>query len=162
MTMSRTTSLCLVVALLFACSVDDPPADRCPCVAGFTCGIDAKLCFRADTPAAEQDGSVIDTDGRLWCANPMGIGLLEQPSASSRVVNHLITTRSWFVCWTTGERQSGGSSTWYYTDGDDRGAPYGWLPAANVNTPAAFNENPAAWGFARCEQTANALAGLID
>jgi len=152
MTMSRITSLWLVVAPLFACSGDDAPsADRCPCVAEFTCRVDSKLCFRAETAAAEKLGCIIYTDGKLYCTNPTSTSLFEQPSASSRVVNHLITTWSWFVCWTTGERQSDGSTTWYYTDGDDRGAPYGWLPAANVNTPAEFNDDPAAWGFARCE-----------
>ncbi|MGH9889181.1 MAG: hypothetical protein ACREBE_26845, partial [bacterium] len=92
----------------------------------------------------------------LYCTNRTGISMFEQPSASSRVVNHLITTWSWFVCWTTGERQFDGSATWYYTEGDDRGAPMGWLPVANVDTPAEFNDDPAAWGFARCELPADA------
>lgn len=152
MTMSRTAYLSLVVAPLFTCSVDDaPPANGCPCVAEFICRVQSKVCFHAETGPVEELGCIVYTDGMLYCTNRTNISLFEQPSASSRVVNHLLTTWSWFACWTPGERQSDGITTWYYTDGDERGAPNGWLPVANVDTSADFNADPAAWGFARCE-----------
>lgn len=46
-------------------------------------------------------------------------------------------------------RVEGGNTTWYHTQGDDRGA-WGWVPAVDLQTPDALDANPAAVGLAAC------------
>jgi len=50
----------------------------------------------------------------------------------------LLSTRSWFVCWTRGDYHRGGNNVWYYTQGDweDPDWPgqnaWGFIPAYNI------------------------------
>lgn len=135
------------------CLLGIPPditAKGCPCVDGFLCNLASRQCAKADAGPDKGLGCVIYTDGKLYCANPTGIELHEIPDGSSKVVNRLVTTYSWFLCWGSGEPLPDGHTTCFFTDGDIRGAPEGWLPSTDVATPAAFNADPAAYGFLRC------------
>jgi hypothetical protein len=143
-------AVCLVA--LASCSVEAPDllVKSCPCVDGFTCKLELKQCFRAEIGAVDRLGCVIYSDGKLYCNNRSGTEMYAQPAASGPVINHLETTYSWFICWRTGEPHAGGNTTWYFTDGDDHAAPYGWLPAIDVHAPQAFSADPAAYGFPEC------------
>jgi hypothetical protein len=146
-------AICITcVAALTACSVAPPDigSKGCPCVDGFTCKIVSKQCSQVETAPVASIGCVVYIDGKLYCANNPGSDLHVQPTASSDVVNHLATPYSWFMCWGIGELHAGGSTTWYFTDGDIRGAPNGWLPSVDVNTPSVFDADPAAYGFLPC------------
>lgn len=100
----------------------------------------------ADPPADDLCG--VRQDGRLYCTNTSGAPLHAAPSFSSSVANRLQTTRSWFMCWGTGDRHARGT-TWYYTLGDDN-ARWGWIPGANLRTPDGFDGAPTARGLKQC------------
>ncbi|WP_394842224.1 C39 family peptidase [Pendulispora brunnea] len=91
----------------------------------------------------------VRSDGRLYCNNTGGATMYASTTTSSSIVDHLRTTYSWFDCWGTGERHAGGNTTWYHTMGDDNGK-WGWVPAVNLSTTAAFDADPSAHGLARC------------
>jgi hypothetical protein len=147
--MTRAISL---AAALAGCSLPalDPEPRDCPCVDGYYCRIESKQCIEAGPAPTDGLGCVVYIDSKLYCANRIGIEMFAQPAPSGPVINHLLTSYSWFTCWDDGEMHAGGNTSWYFTDGDDRGQPYGWLPAADVRSPQAFNADPAAYGFPRC------------
>jgi hypothetical protein len=140
------------IAALAGCSVAPPDLQSkgCPCVDGFTCKLASKQCVRTETAPVATLGCVIYRDGKLYCGNTPGADMFRRPASSSDVVNHLLTAYSWFTCWGTGEVHAGGNTTWYFTDGDVRGAPDGWLPGVELHTPSAFDADPAAYGFLPC------------
>lgn len=76
-------------------------------------------------------------DHDVVCDNSPGDVRL-QSFADSPVVARMLSTRSWFVCWKTGDPTPAGNSFWYYTQGDkiiDRPSAQGWgyLPANLVH-----------------------------
>lgn len=93
------------------------------------------------------------TGGRLSCSNDAGAPLRDKPSStlpSSQIVDHLRTTYSWFACWSEGQRNRGGTTTWYKTEGDDHGR-WGWVSAEFVDTVLDFDRNPSAHGLSKCQ-----------
>jgi len=92
----------------------------------------------------------VRSNGRLYCNNVGGAAMYASTTTSSKVVDHLRTTYSWFDCWGTGELHAGGNTTWYHTEGDDNGN-WGWTAAVNLSTSAAFDANPSAQGLQRCQ-----------
>jgi hypothetical protein len=150
--MTPMRAICLAVGgvALAGCSIPPvPPEKGCPCVSDFTCKIESNQCVVVDTPPGPMLKCVIYTDGQLYCGDKPG-ALLDHPVASGSVVNHLLTDYSSFECWGTGDLHAGGNRTWYYTDGDDPGAPRGWLPGVNVWTPDGFDADPTKYGFRQC------------
>jgi hypothetical protein len=143
-------AICFTVFAGCSIAPSDNSSKSCPCLDGFTCKIEPKQCVQTDAAPTASLGCVIYTDGKLYCSNKSGVDIFPQPAVSSEVVNRLVTTYSWFVCWGTGELHADGNTTWYYTKGDIRGGPYGWLPSANVDTSSTFDADPAAYGFLRC------------
>jgi hypothetical protein len=91
----------------------------------------------------------VHADAKLYCTNLVGAAMYATPSLSGAVVNHLRMSYSYFECWGTGDLHAGGNTTWYRTLGDDT-PDRGWLPAVDLNTPATFDANPSAYGFAKC------------
>jgi hypothetical protein len=107
----------------------------------------------AGTGSAQAADCSVHSDKKLWCTNAAGAPLQSSPSwanPASTTVNHLRTTYSWFKCWSTGERHSGGNYTWYYTQGDDN-SNWGWVAANYLNTTSTFDANPSAYGLPRCQ-----------
>lgn len=106
----------------------------------------------ADSPAAREALAACETregvehvdwtgmwfDHDVVCDNAPGDVRL-QSFTDSPVVGRMITTRSWFVCWKTGDPHAGGNSIWYYTQGDEivsRPATraWGYMPAHMVHS----------------------------
>lgn len=93
-----------------------------------------------------------DSAHHLRCGNVYNASIKQVPAYDRGgvpvpTVDHLRsgTTRpSWFQCWTTGQRHSGGNSVWYRTYGDVTGR-WGYVAAAVVYTP--YDPFP---GVARC------------
>lgn len=103
--------------------------------------------------APAQAASCGVSGGLLWCGNVGGAAIRDKPSVdqpTSKVVDRLRTTYSWFDCWSEGQLHSGGNYTWYHTQGDDYGK-YGWVAAANVYTSSAFDSNPSSRGLRKCQ-----------
>jgi hypothetical protein len=150
--MTRVTCRLLVAMTVAGCALPplNPEPRDCPCVDEFYCRIESRECIELGPAPTDGLGCVVYTDSKLYCANRTVADMFMQPAASGPVINHLRTAYSWFTCWDEGELHAGGDATWFFTDGDDHGAPYGWLPAADVRTSQAFNSDPAAYGFPRC------------
>lgn len=103
----------------------------------------------APPPAPLPGACNVQGDGRLHCTNRDNAPLRAAPSNGAAIVNTIRTTSSWFQCWGRGDAHAGGNSTWYFTLGDDN-ARWGWVPGVMLNTPNAFDANPAAHGLERC------------
>ena len=72
--------------------------------------------------------------GNLYNAAIYAYARYEMPSGNpTQVVDRLLTTFSYFKCWTSGQYHTGGNNVWYYTYGDIYGA-WGYVPAVNVWT----------------------------
>src|SRR5262249_30797240 len=93
--------------------------------------------------------SVRDRDGKLYCTNMAPASLHSSPRFASAITNHLRTPLSWFTCWGTGDLHAGGTTTWYYTVGDENES-WGWVPGADVRTPPGFDADPSAHGLRSC------------
>jgi hypothetical protein len=150
--MIRAMSRAAAVAALASCGLPDlyPEPKDCPCLGDYYCRIESRECIAAGPAPTHALGCIVYTDNKLYCANRTVADMFVQPAATGPVVNHLRTVYSWFTCWDDGEPHAGGNATWFFTDGDDRGAPYAWLPAVDVQTPQAFNADPEAYGFPQC------------
>jgi len=102
------------------------------------------------TPAAGSERCAVqDLDGKLYCPTIAAAPLYSAPSFSSPITNHLRTPQSWFTCWGSGEPHRGGTTTWYYTVGDDN-KNWGWTPGFALSTPPGFDADPGARGFRSC------------
>lgn len=113
------------------------------------CGADDGTVSSDDTERTEEAATSCGvSSGKLRCSNQV-TAMLEKPYSSSRQVNVLRTTYSWFRCWATGQAHAGGNSTWYYTLGDDN-ANWGWVPAVKVNTTGYFDTHASSYGLPRC------------
>jgi hypothetical protein len=100
-------------------------------------------------PAAHAaDCSVHISDRRLWCTNDAPVVTRYDALNDAPVSGQLLTSYSWFDCWVTGQRHSGGNTTWYHTT-PDWGDP-GYVAAAYVHTPSSFDANPSAYGLRHC------------
>jgi len=88
-------------------------------------------------------------DGRLYCGNDYFAPIYAGPFLNSGVVDHMLTTYSWFECWVHGDPHFGGNDTWYATQGDEHGN-YGFMPAGYVYTSPRFDENPSRYGLRNC------------
>ena len=86
--------------------------------------------------------------GKLRCGNDV-TSMFEKPYSSSRKVNVLRTTYSWFKCWGAGQAHAGGNNIWYYTLGDDN-SNWGWVPAVKVHTTGTFDTHASSYGLPRC------------
>ena len=99
-------------------------------------------------------GSCNASKGTLWCGNEGRAALYRSPGFGTPdkpmpTVDRLYTTYSWFSCWTTGDRHSGGNTTWYRTKGDVNGR-WGFVPASNLYTYASFDKDKTKPGLERC------------
>lgn len=99
-------------------------------------------------------GSCNSSKGTLWCGNTYNAAIFRDPDFGSPdkptpVVDRLKTTYSWFSCWSTGDKHSGGNTTWYYTTGDVNGRS-GWVPASSVFTNAGYDKDKTKPGLERC------------
>jgi hypothetical protein len=92
-------------------------------------------------------GNIEDTRAkRTWpelfqCPNRPRAGVYEEAEFGTEVAV-LETDPSWFICWTHGERHSGGNDIWYYTQGDrSTGMPeldaWGYVPASDLRVGQA-------------------------
>src|SRR6185295_2293109 len=81
----------------------------------------ALAAFGGSSPSPSSSCGV-QSDKLLHCNNQAHSTMYAQPTFNSAVVDHLESTNSWFKCWGTGDKHSGGNTTWYYTQGDDNGA----------------------------------------
>ena len=86
-----------------------------------------------------QAASCYATNGDLRCGNAYNASIKQVPAYDRNgvpvaTVDYLRTTFSWFDCWTTGQRHSGGNSIWYRTYGDVTGR-WGYVAAVSVYTP---------------------------
>ncbi len=88
-------------------------------------------------------------NGKFYCSNKGNSPMYGAPKLNASTVNTLKTTWSWFSCWTTGDKHSGGNTTWYYTLGDAT-SQWGYLPASSIETTADFNANPSQCGLPKC------------
>ncbi|HVH40774.1 MAG TPA: trypsin-like serine protease [Labilithrix sp.] len=88
-------------------------------------------------------------DKKLHCANRGNTPILQAPNATSAVVDTLRTTYSSFDCWVSGEAHTGGNSTWYLVQGDDKGVR-GYVPGSALHTHDAFDLDPNAYGLVKC------------
>ncbi|WP_187438023.1 hypothetical protein [Actinomadura decatromicini] len=75
------------------------------------------------------------------CPNRPRVDVYEKAAFGTKVAV-LETDPSWFICWTRGERHSGGNDVWYYTQGDRAtGRPelngWGYVPASTLRTARA-------------------------
>ncbi|MFC4051196.1 hypothetical protein ACFOY4_16005 [Actinomadura syzygii] len=75
------------------------------------------------------------------CPNRPRVDVYEKAAFGTKVAV-LETDPSWFICWTRGERHSGGNDVWYYTQGDRAtGKPelngWGYVPASTLRTARA-------------------------
>lgn len=92
------------------------------------------------TATTASAASCYASGGHLYCDNSYNAPIYKAPrfeSASgnpTEVVDRLLSTHSYFICWEQGAAHSGGNNVWYYTFGDGRGA-YGYVPANYVYTP---------------------------
>lgn len=83
---------------------------------------------------------------RTWphlfqCPNRPRVDVYEKAAFGTKIAV-LETDPSWFICWTRGERHSGGNDVWYYTQGDRAtGKPelngWGYVPASTLRTARA-------------------------
>ncbi|MFF5568211.1 hypothetical protein ACFY7Z_25015 [Streptomyces sp. NPDC012623] len=77
-------------------------------------------------------------DHDVVCDNSTGDVRL-QSFVNSPVVGRINSTRSWFVCWKTGDGASESNNFWYYTQGDEvvsrpSTAAWGYLPASMLKS----------------------------
>jgi hypothetical protein len=115
----------IAVAVASGCSIDrlDLSGKGCPCAAGWTCDITTSHCLETSLPPDAGLGCAIYSDGKLYCANTSPAAMYASPSISSGVVNTL---------------------------GDDT-TEWGWVPAADLETPDPFDADPGALGLRRCQ-----------
>ncbi|GHF67977.1 hypothetical protein GCM10010218_56880 [Streptomyces mashuensis] len=106
----------------------------------------APCVVREGRPHTDWTGMRWDAD--VLCDNTAGDVRL-QSFFSSPVVGRMVTTRSWFVCWKTGDPHQGGNRIWYYTQGDvitnwPLWKGWGYVPAFRTETePDPFPGLPA-------------------
>ncbi|MCP9954699.1 hypothetical protein [Actinomadura madurae] len=92
-------------------------------------------------------GNVKDTRmKRTWgdlfqCPNRPRVGVYEKAAFGSEIAV-LETDPSWFICWTRGQRHSGGNDIWYYTQGDHSTRmpeldAWGYVPASDLRVGRA-------------------------
>jgi hypothetical protein len=120
---------------------------HCPCLPRQTCQIELNRCIELSSGPTPTHGSIL-FEGRLYSSNESE-PVYSSPMVSTEIVNHLTTTYSWFRCWKPGEPHDEGT-LWYYTRGDHNYSE-GWVRGDRVNAPMAFEANPAAFGFKRCD-----------
>ncbi|NUR84671.1 MAG: hypothetical protein HOY71_11355 [Nonomuraea sp.] len=88
---------------------------------------------------AQSTASCYASAGHLYCGNAANAPIYAAPSYTgpggnpTRVVDHLLTTQSYFKCYVYGAPHGGGNSVWYYTYGDVTHA-WGYVAAVNVYT----------------------------
>ena len=87
-------------------------------------------------------------DGRLYCGNAYFAPIYRRPN-TNELVDHMLTTYSWFDCWVRGAPHEGRNNTWYHTVGDQHGAD-GFMPAFYVFTSSEFDEHPDWHGLGKC------------
>jgi hypothetical protein len=90
-------------------------------------------------PAAASSCYVRGSDHALFCGNVYNASIKLNPSYDTNgvptpTVDYLRSTFSYFKCYTTGQRHSGGNNIWYRTYGDVTGR-WGYVAAAAVFTP---------------------------
>ncbi|WP_433462017.1 hypothetical protein [Spirillospora sp. CA-128828] len=96
----------------------------------------------ADAGCQQVSGSIEDSrTRRTWdhlfqCPNRPRVAVYEKAGFGTEVAV-LETDPSWFICWTRGQRHSGGNDVWYYTQGDrSTGMPeldgWGYVPASDL------------------------------
>jgi uncharacterized protein YvpB len=90
----------------------------------------------------------VKSDSKLYCSNKVS-PVYTGTSATSAVVDQLRSTQSWFSCWTTGDVQPNGNTTWYKTQGDDS-KNWGFVPGSSLDTKRTFDVDPTAYGLPRC------------
>lgn len=94
------------------------------------------------TPAQAVVPCYADSARHLHCGNVYNASVKQVPAYDRGgvpvpTVDYLrtgTTSPSWFQCWVTGQRHSGGNSVWYRTYGDVTGR-WGYVAAAAVYTP---------------------------
>jgi uncharacterized protein YvpB len=94
----------------------------------------------------------MQADGNLHCKNTPNIPMYFDTNFGAQVVDTLRSSPSWFNCWGTGQLHPGGNTTWYHTQGDDKGN-YGWVPAVDLSTTPDFDADPAKAGLPHCNAT---------
>ena len=87
-------------------------------------------------------------DHRLYCTNTAKAPILDAPKTSGSPVDALETTYSWFDCWSEGDKNAKGNTTWYHSVGDEHGAS-GYVSADDVSTTAAYDAGPKT-GLSKC------------
>ncbi|MEV0262384.1 hypothetical protein AB0I49_13690 [Streptomyces sp. NPDC050617] len=124
--------LALGAAALVPGTAQARPAER----AGAAAQTAAACVTREGSQHTDWTGAWFDHD--VVCDNSRG-DIRLQSFSDSPVVARMLTTRSWFVCWKTGDPTPAGNSFWYYTQGDEivsRPSAKGWgyLPANLVHS----------------------------
>ena len=106
-----------------------------------TAGAATALAVSAGTTAtAAPAASCYASGGALYCGNSGNAPIYAHPQWSTpsgnpqAVVDRLVSTFSYFKCYTTGDSHAGGNNVWYYTYGDNNGK-WGYVPANLVYTP---------------------------
>jgi hypothetical protein len=106
-----------------------------PATAAVAAAAPATAAPATPAPAA----SCYASGGTLYCGNAYNANIYAAPRYTKpggnpeTVVDHLLTTFSWFDCFSYGQRHGGGNTVWYHTQGDVN-HQYGWVAAVNVWT----------------------------
>ncbi|KDN20230.1 hypothetical protein DV20_21335 [Amycolatopsis rifamycinica] len=76
---------------------------------------------------------VTQGDWGMWCENIANIPAYSRATFDSQIVGRVISSFSFFNCWSAGA-YNGRNSIWYWAQTDDTGA-YGWISSVYVRTP---------------------------
>ncbi|CAM5282386.1 hypothetical protein GCM10010378_46170 [Streptomyces viridochromogenes] len=123
------------------------------CLAALALTVGGVIAAPTASAASAADCAVRVSDSRLWCENGAPAILRQGAYHEAPITGQLLSTYSWFDCWTSGGLHGGNNTTWYHTFGDWIAPGYdgwGYVPADWVYTTGSFDANPSAHGLRHC------------